>query len=135
MTGFILNIVRWSNIALAILFFLAATVQFNDPDPIQWAAVYFLSGVICGFSCFVRLPRIIPVLLGGVVFFWAGTISLAVFDYVLLTDLFLNAQMLNLAVEEAREIIGLVLIGIWMVVLVILPVNFERKSNDRIHYK
>ena len=130
MTDFILNIVRWSNIALAILFFLAATVQFNDPDSIQWAAVYFLSGVICGFSCFVRLPRIIPVLLGGVVFFWAGTISLAVFDCVLLTDLFLNVQMLNLAVEEAREIIGLVLIGVWMVVLVILPVNFERKLDD-----
>ena len=37
--------------------------------------------------------------------------------------------------EEAREIIGLFLIGVWMVVLVILPVNFERKSNDRIHYK
>ena len=126
MTSFILNIVRWSNIVLAIFFLLAATVQLNDPDPIQWTAVYFLSGVICVFSHFGQLSRIVLIILGGFVFFWAGTISFKVFDSLLVSDLFSTGQMLNLAVEEAREILGLLLIGLWMVILAILPIKIEK---------
>jgi hypothetical protein len=37
---------RIVNATLALLFFLFATVQFNDPDPLLWIAVYSIVGLV-----------------------------------------------------------------------------------------
>ncbi|MFT4762658.1 MAG: hypothetical protein ACI9XO_000513 [Paraglaciecola sp.] len=39
-----------TNIVLCILFLLFAAVQFNDPDPWIWVALYTLVAAVCGMA-------------------------------------------------------------------------------------
>lgn len=48
---------RWRSlllIVLALYFLFAAAVQYNDPDPLHWMALYGLSAVGCFFAAFGR---------------------------------------------------------------------------------
>ena len=43
------SLIPWKkalNISLAILFFLFAYVQLNDPDPVIWFSVYFIVALL-----------------------------------------------------------------------------------------
>lgn len=102
---------------MAVLFFLCMAVQFNDPDPLRWMALYGLAGLSCCLSHFGRLPRFIALALALLSFAWAGLLSVRVLGKVSPSDLFASFEMAGLAVEEAREMIGLVLSGCWMILL------------------
>jgi len=105
---------RRANLIMAVLFLLSVVVQFNDPDPLQWIALYGLAFVSCCLSYFGRLPRLAPLALSLLSFAWAGLLR-AEFS----SDVFASFQMVNLAVEQAREMFGLILTGLWMTVLTI----------------
>jgi hypothetical protein len=49
--------------AMAALFALSAAVQWNDPDPWLWIAVYGASAVASGLAALERLPRSLAVTL------------------------------------------------------------------------
>lgn len=106
---------------MALLFLFCMAVQVNDPDPLRWIALYGLAGLSCGLSYFGCLPRMVPLALGLLSIVWAGLISTRVFAKVPTLDLLASLEMVNLAVEEAREMIGLILIGLWMTVLFLFP--------------
>jgi hypothetical protein len=57
---------------MAALFLFAAAVQYNDPDPLRWMAVYGLAALACVLSLARRLPRVVPVLVGLGAVAWAG---------------------------------------------------------------
>lgn len=40
------------NLILVGLFVLFAAVQWNDPDPVHWMALYLFVAGICGFAAF-----------------------------------------------------------------------------------
>lgn len=40
------------NIILAVLFLLFAIVQYNDPDPFVWIAIYGIVAVVCALAAF-----------------------------------------------------------------------------------
>ena len=42
------------SLVLALVFFASAAVQFNDPDPLFWVALYGVTGVIAVFAAFER---------------------------------------------------------------------------------
>ena len=46
------------NIIITILFFLFAIIQFNDPDPWLWVAIYGLVGVISAGTIFNKYFKI-----------------------------------------------------------------------------
>ena len=50
-------------IVFAVLFFWAAYLQNNDPDALQWYAVYGLAGIASLLFAFGRLPFVVAVLL------------------------------------------------------------------------
>ena len=50
-------------IVFAVLFFWAAYLQNNDPDALQWYAIYGLAGIASLLFAFGRLPFIVAVLL------------------------------------------------------------------------
>lgn len=115
---------RRANLIMAVLFLLSVVVQFNDPDPLQWIALYGLAFVSCCLSYFSRLPRLAPLTLSLLSFVWAILLSTES-----PTDVFVSFEMVNLAVEQAREMFGLILTGLWMTVLTIFSGHPIRKPT------
>ena len=112
---------RWPNLAMALLYLFCLAVQFNDPDPWRWAGLYGLAVLCCWLSALGRLPRIMPLVLALGSLAWAGMLAARVSGALPAWELLAAFEMANLAVEEIREMVGLVLVGLWMAVLTLFP--------------
>jgi len=113
---------RWWRILdgiMLVLFTFSVIVQFNDPDPFRWAAMYGIAAVACALSLAGRLPWWLPVAIAAVALVWAATLAPRVIGKVPFLDMFGAFEMQNVAIEESREMYGLVLIAAWMVVLAV----------------
>jgi hypothetical protein len=102
---------------MAVLFAFAAVVQYNDPDPLRWMAMYSLAMLACGLALAGRLSRLLPGLMGLGALMWAGTLAPGVVGRVSLGELYQSYGMLSAAVEEGREMGGLLIVAAWMGVL------------------
>jgi hypothetical protein len=102
---------------MAALFAFAVAVQYNDPDPIRWMAVYGLAMLACVLVLAGRFPRLLPALVGLGALVWAGTLAPGVIGRVSVGELFQSYGMLSTAVEEGREMGGLLIVAAWMGVL------------------
>ena len=102
---------------MAALFAFAAAVQYNDPDPLRWMAIYGLAMLACGLALTGGLPRLLPALLGLIALVWAGTLAPGVVGRVSVGELFQSYGMLSPPVEEGREMGGLLIVAVWMGVL------------------
>ena len=98
---------------MAVLFAFAAAVQYNDPDPLRWKAMYGLGMLACGLVA-GRLPRLLPARAGLGALVWAGTLAPGVVGRVSVGELFQSYGMLSTAVEEGREMGGLLIVAAWM---------------------
>jgi hypothetical protein len=58
-----------ANLILAVLFALFAAVQYNDPDPLHWMALYLFVAGVCGFAAFGKSNKYV---------LWAGIAVCAV---------------------------------------------------------
>ena len=114
-----------ANAIIMLLFIFAGAVQFNDPDPFVWMGIYGLAAVVCGLEIRRPAPVWAPVALALIALFWAGTIYYRVRG-VSIGSLFAEWEMRDLRIEEAREMYGLAIVGIWMVVIVI-----ARRSHNK----
>ena len=97
---------RAANAVLCVLFLFAVAVQYNDPDPIRWMAMYGSAAVCCLLALIGRLPRILPAAVGLVALVWAVVLGASVVR---------GNQPLNS--EEGRETMGLVIVAFWMALL------------------
>jgi hypothetical protein len=114
---------------MALLFTFAAALQFNDPDPIRWMALY---GAACVLSLVVlfrrRVPLTIVVVVGLAALTWAGLIAFggpAALEY---GHMFEAWEMKSPSVEQAREVSGLLIVAGWMTVLFVRGI---RRSSDQ----
>src|SRR5688572_22162883 len=103
---------------MAALFALSAAVQWNDPDPLRWVAIY---GAACALSAlvFVRV-HVRPawfaiVALAAIV--WSGAIMAGGPSAAIYRRMFDGWEMSSVAVEEAREASGLLFVAVWMLIL------------------
>ena len=103
------------NIGLAVLFVIFAVVQFNDPDPFFWVAIYLLVATVCGLAAVGQYRKIL-ILFG---------LAICAFELAALFPDFMNwinSGMPNIAsemkteephIELTREFLGLlVCIGV-----------------------
>ena len=106
---------------MALLFLFAAAVQYNDPDPIQWMAIYGAAAVVSAWAALRRsgLPSWAPGLVGLAAFVWACTIAPRALGKVNPLAMFKSWEMKNVAIEENREMFGLLIVAAWMLVLFI----------------
>lgn len=102
---------------MLLMFLLSAAVQVNDPDPLVWMAIYGAAAGVCGLEIRRRGSTWAPVALAFIALVWAGSIYYRVHD-VPVSSLFAEWEMRDLRVEEAREMYGLTIICIWMIVIV-----------------
>lgn len=70
---------KYLNIFLAVVFLLFAAVQYNDPDPIHWIALYLYTAGICGFAAFGKYNRYL---------LWAGLAVITVWVVLTIPDFF-----------------------------------------------
>lgn len=102
---------------MLLMFLFSAAVQFNDPDPFVWMAIYGAAAVVCGLEMRRRAPAWAAVALALIALAWAGSLYYRA-NEVPISSLFAQWEMRDLRVEEAREMYGLTFIAIWMMVII-----------------
>ncbi len=100
--------------ALAALFTFAAYVQHNDPDPLQWMAIYGLAAVASAASAWGRRPLAFPAILALLGLAWALALAPRALWGPADLDGLARWQMTDTRVEEQRELAGLLLLSGWM---------------------
>ncbi|HSA57117.1 MAG TPA: transmembrane 220 family protein [Gemmatimonadaceae bacterium] len=108
---------RVADALFLLMFAFSVVVQFNDPDPLAWAAMYGLAAAASALSLAGRLRPWFPALVGATALVWAVTLAPRVVGRVPFLDMFGAFEMKDVGVEESREMYGLLLIAAWMVVL------------------
>ena len=109
---------RTLNAMMAALFVFAVVVQYNDPDPVPWMAIYSAAAGLCAVAALRgRVPPIAPAIVGAVALAWAldwasGVRSLATYGHM-----FDSWEMKSQPIEEAREASGLLIVAGWMAIL------------------
>jgi transmembrane protein TMEM220 len=110
---------RALSILVGLMFLAFAAVQYNDPDPVQWMAVYGVAAVLSLLTAFgVRYPWLLPVLHGLVAAVWAVAILTGLWGkHVDFSQVFATIRMVDSSVEETREDLGLLIVVVWMMAL------------------
>jgi Transmembrane family 220, helix len=105
------------NWLMVALFGLSAVLQYNDPDPLPWIAIYAAAAAACVLWGRRRAtwPLAAPVAVIAAV--WAALLMPEVLGHISPSDLFLRMNEKGGRVEIGREIGGLAIVLAWMVVL------------------
>ena len=113
---------KFSGGVFAILFLISAVLQYNDPDPLLWIAIYGIATLVTLGYVFNKVSYIVPALVGllGVIGFFL------IFPEKF--EGFAIGQGDNKNIEEAREAFGLLIISIVMFVFA-LRIRFKYKSK------
>lgn len=113
-----LKLVDFVNYFFMVVFLLCAVVQYNDPDPLRWMAIYGGAAVCCILFVARRMPSYLPAGVGLVALIWAILIMPDVWVRTIpIKEVFATIHMLSPGVEEIREIGGLLIVVFWMLVL------------------
>lgn len=123
-----MSVVRGLNWLMCALFLLSVLVQWNDPDPVRWMAIYGAALAVClAVALRARVPAAAPLLIAVVALAWA----IATIDggrttgYLHMFDAW---EMKSPNVEEAREATGLLIVGVWMLVIAVARYGAGKKS-------
>jgi hypothetical protein len=110
---------------MAAAFLFSVAVQYNDPDPLQWIAIYGCAAAACILSDRGKLPWMFSAAVAAAALIWASMLLPGVLSRPFPTTMVDSFHMTSAADEEARELGGLLIIFIWMVVLT----TFARKHT------
>lgn len=105
------------NALFVLVFLLFAAVQYNDPDAQLWISIYLAATAMCALQFRQQSPRWLPPALVVISALWIATLLPTVVGKVPLADIFASLRMQTREVEEAREIGGLFIVGLWAAVL------------------
>ena len=103
-----------SNAVLCLAFLFSAVVQYNDPDPARWMALYGSAALLSGLETRRRVRPLWPVTVALVAATWAATLAPRVLGKVPFSAMFAEFEMHDQGVEESREMYGLLLVAVWV---------------------
>ena len=110
------------NGVVAAMFLVTAALQLNDPDPLFWIAIYVAAAAACLATGRAALSWALAGLVGLAAVAWALSL-LPVLQEMVFSDLFKAMKAETPVIEESRELLGLLLIGAWMVVLIFVSLR------------
>jgi hypothetical protein len=114
------QVAKWSwtlaNGIFLLLFVFAAVVQFNDPDPLSWIAIYGIAALVCAMELRRKTPVWAPTAVALIALVWSASIFYRVRD-IPFSTLFAEWEMRDVRVEEAREMYGLTIVAVWMIII------------------
>ena len=122
---------RWLRaltIVMMLLFSFAVVVQYNDPDPFRWIAMYGAAVVACVLALAGRMQRWLPIVIAVVAIGWAALLLPDVLGVVNPLDMFDEFEMKSEPIEIAREGFGLLIVAAWMIVLAALSRRAPTRS-------
>jgi hypothetical protein len=114
--------------AMALLFIFGASLQYNDPDPLAWVAVY-LAATGVSIACVLRKPHAgASLMLALVALIWAALLAPGALAGADSFHMFDEWEMKDVHVEVAREFWGLVIIMVWSLALGWVEVRRARRA-------
>jgi hypothetical protein len=118
------------NLLMLLMFVFSVVVQYNDPDPLIWMAIYALAALACLQELLWKdNSLVVPAVLGAIALIWAISLLPGVFGKVRIGELFAQFEMKgDLMVEVAREAGGLLIIAVWMQAIVIRRLLLRRRA-------
>jgi len=125
---------RAANAIMLLLFAFSVIVQVNDPDPLRWMAIYGGAALVCGLAMARRARWWAAALVGLAALVWAATIAPRVVGSVPFADMFGAFEMKNAAVEESREMYGLLLVAGWMAVIAAISLRSGQRPQRAEHH-
>lgn len=96
------------------LFVLSAAVQYNDPDPVEWMAIYLACAWVALRAALGHAPFRAALAVGAVALAWALTILPRVVGTPGFPTFSFGDGMKSVAIEETREAFGLLIGVAWM---------------------
>ena len=97
---------------LAVLFSLSVGLQVNDPDPVEWMAIYGAAAIACAILPARRLYAAFGIAVGLVAAAWGAYLGSRVFGDLAFSDLFMKMHEKGGAVEVGREAAGLAIVAL-----------------------
>lgn len=104
---------RAFDLLMLVLFVMSIIVQYNDPDPLYWMAIYALAALVAFMSMRGRLPWQVGAVITAVAVVWAATLAPDVIGKVRFLDMFGAFEMKNEGIEKSREMYGLLMIALY----------------------
>ncbi len=104
------------NVVFAALFVVSAGLQYNDPDPWRWIALYGAAAVATMAALHLRGGWVAALVVGLVAAVWAATLWHSVSGHVEVTDFWRKMSEKGGKVEEMREAGGLSIVAGWLAV-------------------
>ena len=102
--------------AMAGILLVCVVLQYNDPDPIRWMAMYGAGAVASVLLPIKKPAAALALLIGLVAFAWAIYLISTVWGRIALSDLTSKMSEKGGAVEVGREAGGLLIEGVWLMV-------------------
>jgi hypothetical protein len=117
------------NVVFALLFVVSAGLQYNDPDPVRWAALYGGAAVTTVLALHTRSGWIAAAVVGVVAAVWGGWLWHLVIGHVLFSDFWRKMSEKGGKVEEMREAGGLTIVCTWLSVSSLLGWRASRAGK------
>jgi hypothetical protein len=105
---------RWLSYAMAALLATSVVLQYNDPDPLRWMAIYGAGAAVSVALPARRAAALAGLALGVIALAWAAPLVYEVWDRIALSDLTGKMSEKGGAVEVGREAGGLLIEGAWL---------------------
>jgi Transmembrane family 220, helix len=105
---------------MAVLCAVAVALQYNDPDPIRWMAIYGAAAVASAALPSARWAHTLAFVTLVAAALWAGLLVPQIWGKVAFTDLWRKMSEKGGAVEVEREFGGLVIVATWMLAALVL---------------
>ncbi len=107
---------KWANYLMAALFVFGAAVQLNDPDPLWWVVIYLAAAAVCTLVARGILHLAPPIIVAAACALWSLSLAPSVVAKVPFLDMFSAWEMRDVGIEQSREMYGLLIIALWMIV-------------------
>src|SRR5688572_28534307 len=98
---------RYASYVMATLFLVCAALQFNDPDPARWIAMYGSVAIVSAILPSKKQLVYAGFVLAALLIAWGAYLLYAVWGRMEVTDLVNKMSEKGGAVEEGREAGGL----------------------------
>jgi hypothetical protein len=131
-----MSVLRIASGVMSVLFFVCVALQYNDPDPVQWMAIYGAAAVVSLLHAWrggvpVALPVVVAVIAVGWGL-WIATHIQGKFEWHHLAE---SMHAGTPQIEESRESLGLFIVAAWMVVVAIWGAGPRATSGTVAHVR